>query len=222
MIEPALVLFGQGAGRDVATDYNLQKPSIRPTGRDDGSLILAFDPVQSTLDGPTLRLVIDPCAHRVLHVDERQDNALYFLFADAFRTDDATLQSALVGSWIVPPDAWIIKPDDPGAQPDINLRIVQSFRADGGGLTQVYKDGACTLPDRSVAFTWSVRDSVLTLQPAKSDSDAFLLESPHRVGIALDEKPDRMAIFAPDQKSYGLLNRAPHCGWPDNLQLRNY
>jgi hypothetical protein len=170
-----------------------------------------------------LRVVIDPCARRVLYVDERQDNLAFGLSNQTFKTDDATLKSALVGSWIVPPDRWLIKPGDPGAEPDINLRIVQSFRADGSGLTQVYKDGACTVPDRSVAFTWSVSGGALTIRPAKADPEAFLLdETSKSVGIALDEKPDRLADFAPNHKSYGLLNRAAKCGWPDNLQIGNY
>ena len=116
-----------------------------------------------------------------------------------------------------------IKPGDPGAQPDINLRIVQIFRADGSGITQVYQDGACTVPDRSVDFTWSMKSGVLTVRPAKSDPDAFLLdESSQSIGIALGTRPDRLMDFAPDHQHFGLLNRAPKCGWPDNLQIENY
>jgi len=218
LVEPALVLFGQAkaAERLLATYYNLQKPGIEPTGRDDGTLILTF--IEDALDGGILSVVIDPCARRVLYVEERSFVSS-LLGDDNIKTDDPTLKSALIGSWIVPPGSWLIRVGEPAAQPDINLRIVQSFRADGSGLTEVYKDGACTIPDRSVAFSWSVNGGVLTVHPAKVDPDAFLMLS-EMLGIALDQKPDRLLVYAPDHKHFGLLNRAPRCGWPDNLELR--
>lgn len=223
LVRPALVSLAATGGlrSDFAAYFNLDKPFIHPTGRADGTLILTFDADVPDLDGPTLRMVIDPCSRRVVYANARQDNVMILPDVDRFTTDDATLKKALVGSWIVPPESWLLKPDDPATEPDINLRIVQSFQDGGGGLTQLYKDGACTVPDRSAAFTWRVSGGVLTIAPAKNDGDAFLLLAPRPIAIA-PIKPNQLAFFSQDRKSYGLLNRAPRCGWPDNLEQRIY
>ena len=200
--------------------YNLNRPdpyyrNSNTLATADGKITLAFDETAIGIDSDELVVVLDPCEHNVVYAEERSSIVVTAHRVPKENSDDAA-KSGLVGSWIVPGDFWFSAVDDPEKAPTNAMRVVESFRADGTGTARLYKDAACTIPDKSDAFTWNVRNHVLTVTAANGGRDnGVLIIGPDKLDVGGIDR-NVIVFYSQDHKLEGRFLKGSTCGWPAN------
>lgn len=116
-------------------------------------------------------------------------SALFAVNSFGATLTDKELKTALVGSWVNPPDS----------DSDLVLPARQIFHHDGTTLLYVYATPECRVPAAAFEGRWSVVDGMLITQITRS-SHPHLVAVGHIEQVAIVAlEPDRVVLNADDE-----------------------
>lgn len=108
----------------------------------------------------------------------------------AATVSDTDLKTALVGSWVTPPDGNADKSLIPSRQ---------IFHDDGTTLLFIYATAECRIPAAAIEGRWTVKDGVLSTRVTGTTDPRLIAIGQIQTVVIVSVEPDRVVFDADDE-----------------------